>query len=67
MGRKPRIERTAEEKWQILQEGPKSGNVFETCRRHGIAQRCSIAGRMKRSKGRRPRLEERALQRRKAM
>jgi transposase-like protein len=37
MGRKPRVERTAEEKWQIVQEGIKSGNVSETCRRHGIA------------------------------
>jgi hypothetical protein len=24
-------------KWQIVQEGIKSGNVSETCRRHGIA------------------------------
>ena len=37
MGRKPRVERTPEEKWQIVQEGIKSGNVSETCRRHGIA------------------------------
>jgi transposase len=37
MGRKPRVERTPEEKWQIVQEGTKSGNVSETCRRHGIA------------------------------
>ena len=38
MGRKPRVDRTPEEKWQIVQEGIKSGNVSETCRRHGIAQ-----------------------------
>jgi transposase len=38
MGRKPRVERTPEEKWQIIQEGMKSGNVSETCRRYGIAQ-----------------------------
>src|ERR1700751_1280044 len=38
MGRKPRVDRTPEEKWQIVQEGLKSGNVSETCRRHGIAQ-----------------------------
>ena len=38
MGRKPRVDRTPEEKWQIIQEGMKSGNVSETCRRHGIAQ-----------------------------
>jgi len=37
MSRKPRVERTPEEKWQIVQEGIKSGNVSETCRRHGIA------------------------------
>jgi transposase len=37
MGRRPRVERTPEEKWQIVQEGIKSGNVAETCRRHGIA------------------------------
>jgi hypothetical protein len=33
MGRKPRIDRSPEEKWQIVQEGVKSGNVSETCRR----------------------------------
>jgi transposase-like protein len=37
MGRKPRVDRSPEEKWQIVQEGVKSGNVSETCRRHGIA------------------------------
>ena len=36
MGRKPRVDRSPEEKWQIVQEGIKSGNVSETCRRHGI-------------------------------
>ena len=38
MGRKPRVERTPEEKWQIVQEGMKNGNVSETCRRYGIGQ-----------------------------
>lgn len=38
MGRKPRVDRSPEEKWQIVQEGIKSGNVSETCRRYGIAQ-----------------------------
>src|SRR5438046_8849815 len=38
MSRKPRVDRTPEEKWQIVQEGLKSGNVSETCRRFGIAQ-----------------------------
>jgi transposase-like protein len=37
MGRKPRVDRSPEEKWQIVQEGIESGNVSETCRRHGIA------------------------------
>ncbi len=38
MGREPRVDRSPEEKWQILQEGIQSGNVSETCRRYGIAQ-----------------------------
>jgi len=38
MSRKPRVDRTPEEKWQIVQEGMKSGNVSETCRRDGIPQ-----------------------------
>ena len=38
MGRKPRVDRSPEEKWQIVQEGMKSGNVSETCRRYGFAQ-----------------------------
>ena len=37
MSRKPRVDRSPEEKWQIIQEGIKSGNVSETCRRHGFA------------------------------
>jgi hypothetical protein len=36
MSRKPRVQRTVEEKWEIVQEGIKSGNVSETCRRYGI-------------------------------
>ena len=27
MGRKPRVDRTPEEKWQIVQEGIKSGSL----------------------------------------
>jgi len=38
MGRQPRVDRSAKEKWQIVQEGIKSRNVSETCRRYGIAQ-----------------------------
>src|ERR1700741_2711982 len=37
MSRKPRVDRSPEENGQIVQEGIKSGNVSETCRRHGIA------------------------------
>ena len=37
MGRRERVQPTAEEKWEIVQEGTKSGNVSETCRRYGIA------------------------------
>jgi len=68
MGRKPRVDRSAEEKWQIVQEGIKSGKVSETCRRHGIAPNLflSLEGRSgtrsegsawgeKRCRGRKPR------------
>jgi transposase len=37
MGRKPQVKRSPEEKWEILQEGLRSGNISETCRKHGIA------------------------------
>jgi len=37
MGRKPRVDRSPEEKWQIVQEGMKSGNISQTCRRDEIA------------------------------
>jgi len=37
MGRRPRADRTPNEKWQIAQENIKSGNVSETCRGHGIS------------------------------
>jgi transposase-like protein len=37
MGRKPRVDRTPEAKWEIVQEGIKSGNISEMCRRYGIA------------------------------
>ena len=56
MGRKPRVDRSAEEKWQIVQEGIKSGNVSETCRRHGSLPICSIAGRMKQNREQRQRM-----------
>jgi hypothetical protein len=34
MGRKPRVDRSAEEKWQIVKEDLKSGKVSETCQRY---------------------------------
>jgi transposase-like protein len=37
MSRKPRVQRTPEEKWQIVLEGLKSGNVAETCCKYEIA------------------------------
>jgi transposase-like protein len=37
MGRRPRVDRTPEQRSQIVQEGIKSGNVSETCRGHGIS------------------------------
>jgi transposase len=37
MSRKPQVKRSPEEKWEIVQEGLRSGNIAETCRRYGIA------------------------------
>ena len=37
MGRKLHVDRSPEEKWQIVQEGIKGRSTPETCRRHGIA------------------------------
>ncbi len=34
MGRRARVDRTPEEKWQVVQEGIESGNVSETCFQH---------------------------------
>jgi hypothetical protein len=50
MGRKPRVDRSPEEKGQNIQEELKSGNVSETCRHHGLLRICFIAGRMKRNR-----------------
>jgi transposase-like protein len=36
MPRKPAIQRSAEEKYQIVLEGLKTGNIAETCRKHEI-------------------------------
>ena len=64
MSRKPRIDRTPEEKWQIIQEGLKSGNVSETCRRHGIAPNLFYRWKEKPSREQRQRLGVKALPRR---
>ena len=37
MGRRSKVQRTAEEKYQIVMEGLKSGNIAETCRKYEIA------------------------------
>lgn len=37
MSRKPQVKRSPDEKWEIVQEGLRSGNIAETCRRYGIA------------------------------
>jgi transposase-like protein len=37
MPREAKVQRTPEEKWQIVLEGLKSGNVAETCRKYEIA------------------------------
>ena len=37
MTRKARVQRTPEEKWEIVLEGLRSGNIAETCRRYEIA------------------------------
>ena len=36
MGRKPRVNPTPEERREIVQEGIKSGNISEACRRYSI-------------------------------
>ena len=58
MGRKAQVKRSPEEKWEILQEGLRSGNISETCRKLRI---CGIAGKMKRNRERRQRLGGEAL------
>lgn len=37
MSRKQQVKRSPDEKWEIVQEGLRSGNIAETCRRYGIA------------------------------
>ena len=37
MGRKSKVQRTPQEKFQIVLEGLKGGNIAETCRKHEIA------------------------------
>ena len=56
MPRKPKVQRTPEEKWQIVLEGLKSGNVAETCPSTRLHLRCTTAGKMKSKKEPRLRL-----------
>ena len=37
MGRRPKVQKTPQDKWQIVLDGLKSGNIAETCRRYEIA------------------------------
>jgi len=37
MSRRVRVQRSVEEKWEIVEEGLRNGNIAETCRRYGIA------------------------------
>ena len=37
MSRREQVKRSAEEKWEIVQEGLRSANIAETCRKHGVA------------------------------
>ena len=37
MGRKAKVQRSPEEKYQIVLEGLKGGNIAESCRKHEIA------------------------------
>ena len=37
MARRSRVERTPEEKLEIVLQGMKSGNIAETCRRYDVA------------------------------
>ncbi len=37
MSRRVRVQRSVEEKWEIVEEGLRSGKIAETCRRYGIA------------------------------
>jgi hypothetical protein len=58
MGRKPRVERSPEEKWQSCRKASRAGT---SRRRVGVTESlriCSIAGRMKRSREQRQRLGE---------
>ena len=37
MGRRAQVQRTPQEKWQVVPEGLKSSNIAETCRKYEIA------------------------------
>src|SRR2546427_142043 len=44
MGRKEQVKRSAEEKWEILQEGVERGNIAENCPKHGGAPKLRGSG-----------------------
>jgi len=58
MGRKPRVDRSPEEKWQIVQEASRAGTSRRRVVAMGSLRVCFIAGRMKRNRERRQRLGE---------
>jgi len=66
MCRKPRVGRSPEEKWQIVPDGIKSGNVSKTCRRDGIAPNLLYRCRDEAAQGAKAALGGEALPRRKS-
>jgi len=61
MGRKEQVKRSAEQKREILQAGLKSGNVAETCRKHGVAPNLWYRWRDEAEQGKRVKQLERML------
>ena len=66
MTRKARVQRTPEEKWEIVWEGLRSGNIAETCRRYGIAPNLYYRWKDEAELGARAALGERARRRSRA-
>ena len=65
MGRKPGVDRTPEEKWQIVQEGMKNGTCLRFVEDTGSLRRSTTVGRTKQNRERRQCLGGRALRLRK--